>query len=833
MLRVSVAVALVAAVASGSSLWGADVAVTVKTDTVVNTINPQVYGHFFEHIYHSANGGIWGEAVWNRSFEQNNEGAMGPATWSTNGDVIAYAGTNESRILGGYEWRDFDFTLEARRTEGDQGIRIYFRSKGQNLGALTLGNAGQHRVERLGAAAGRGGGPVPSTLLADPVSGTLAAGWHKVRIRMEGAKLQVWLDGQQLFNVDTPVGGRGGGGRAGATMAASGPAPVQPLLPQGMIGLGSLGSRAEFRNILVTGLDGKVFWRGPIPTLVNNSVVEKWGVTGGTARVVNEPGQALNDARCLELTGNAQTVLTQPGFYVRANDPLEGSLWLKGKSGEVSVQFVEDGTNAVLSELALNVSSERWQECPLLLPISKTAEATLKITFKGEHQVMIDQVSLMPKSAKDNGGFRVDMYEAFAGLKPTVMRWPGGCYAETYFWKNGIGPQKDRKKGKQAWWEEFDPNALGTDEYIALSRKIGSEPLLVIQTGMHQVKPGGSRQDGDPIDTPEEWAPYIKEACEWIEYCNGPATSTWGKVRAANGHPEPFNVKLWEIDNELWRSRVISPEVYSRAVRLFSEAMKKQDPTITIIAHGGNGTDRAYNQPVVNNAADMFNVLSIHHYTQAPQYVTGVQAQDALYADVINLIKGSKNPSAKIYVSEWNAQTTDWRTGLYAGGILNTFEKYGEYITMAGPALMARHVSAHDWDNGFINFDNKGWFAGPNYVVMKLWRENFAPNRVAAEVQGVTAQNFNLIATKSADGRQAYLKAVNFSDEPMNVTTTVEGALKPTGATMKLVAPGSLQARNSMFEKDVIKAVDAPVTLNGNQVKFALPPNSAAVVQLK
>ena len=85
------------------------------------------------------------------------------------------------------------------------------------------------------------------------------------------------------------------------------------------------------------------------------------------------------------------------------------------------------------------------------------------------------------------------------------------------------------------------------------------------------------------------------------------------------------------------------------------------------------------------------------------------------------MIKKSANPKITVYVSEWNwRNTTDWRTGLYAGGILNTFEKYGENIKMAGPALMAREYTAHDWDNAFINFDAKTWYAGPNYVVMKL-----------------------------------------------------------------------------------------------------------------
>ena len=88
----------------------------------------------------------------------------------------------------------------------------------------------------------------------------------------------------------------------------------------------------------------------------------------------------------------------------------------------------------------------------------------------------------------------------------------------------------------------------------------------------------------------------------------------------------------WEIDNELWRSRQTDPAVYAKAVPLFTEAMKKVDPTITCIGHGGNALDRRYDQVLLDNAAASFDILSIHHYTDAPQFGNdGVRGQDGLY----------------------------------------------------------------------------------------------------------------------------------------------------------------------------------------------------------
>jgi alpha-N-arabinofuranosidase len=137
----------------------------------------------------------------------------------------------------------------------------------------------------------------------------------------------------------------------------------------------------------------------------------------------------------------------------------------------------------------------------------------------------------MPDSWKANGGFRPDLLKAVSELRPPVIRWPGGSFAGGYNWKNGIGPQEKRvgKKG----WDEFDPLRFGIDEFMALCRKVGAEPLICV--------------DARP-DKPQ----LLQDAQDFVEYCNGSSDSTWGKVRAQNGHAEPYRVKYWEIGNA-WR----------------------------------------------------------------------------------------------------------------------------------------------------------------------------------------------------------------------------------------------------------------------------------------
>ena len=121
-------------------------------------------------------------------------------------------------------------------------------------------------------------------------------------------------------------------------------------------------------------------------------------------------------------------------------------------------------------------------------------------------------------------------------------------------------------------------------------------------------------------------------------------------------------------------------------------------------------------------------------------------------------------------MSEWNAQSTDWRTGLYAAGLLNAFERSGDIVGMAAPALFLRHVSASAWDNAFMNFDQCGWFPAPNYVVMKLWRDAYASQEIA--VIGDPGP-LNVSAVRSPRDGTIRFKAVN----PAPAAVTVKLAL--------------------------------------------------------
>ncbi len=770
-----------------------DVELTIHADRVVNRIDEKVYGHFLEHIYHSCNGGLWGDLVWDRSFEGGGVGVM----WTRQDGFIAQEGGSDNvRLLfGDPRWTDYEFTVEARKTGGNEGFLVLVRAvNNREFYWANLGGWGNvaHQLER-----GIKGGDRWSGVGRRHDGRIETDRWYRIRARCEGSRVQVWLDDQQV--IDYTDDGQG---------------PVR-----GRAGVGTWQTQAQFRNFKVASLDGKTLYEAlpPLPEQ-EASVAPTWRPFGG-ATVTTATDDPLNGAQCRQIETVEQFAgLAQRPLAICAGEVYRGSIWVRGEAaGGLAVRLEADGQ--VLAEQSIAAPSSAWKEFPVeLKPMASSDSAELQIGVRGPGTIWLDQVSLMPESWRESGGCRPDLQQAIAELRPPVIRWPGGCFASAYRWKDGIGPQHKRQPYPLSIWDDRDVNSFGTDEFVAMCRRVGAEPLIVVNIGTPEWN--RSVMDND----------FMQEVLDWIEYCNGPADSRWGQVRAANGHPEPYGVKFWEIDNETWH---MSAETYAEWVNRFAPAMRKKHPSIKLAAcgsagYGEGGNGLAWNRVLIERCADKIDYLSIHHYEDPNRYADGPRAYEQFFRQTGELIAASKNPQLKIYVSEWNAQSTDWRTGLYCGGLLNAFERCGDVLAVGGPALFLRHVSATAWDNAFVNFDHRTWFPAPNYVVMKLWRDHYAPQRI--DLQGAL-DPLNAVATMSEDGKTLLVKAVNPSDAEVPVVLKLADRTVQD-ASLQLVAPGSLAARNTLEARDVVQPKTGAVQHDGSALRFSLPPLSCGVVEI-
>ncbi len=191
----------------------------------------------------------------------------------------------------------------------------------------------------------------------------------------------------------------------------------------------------------------------------------------------------------------------------------------------------------------------------------------------------------------DEIGLRKDVMQAIANLDPQIVRWPGGCYVSGYHWEDGVGPVRQPAFDKA--WRVEDNNHFGTDEFIALCRKIGAEPYICTNAGS---------------GTPEEMS-------NWVEYCNLSYEGKYAKRRIANGHVEPFKVKYWSIGNENYLPGEIGAKTaaeWGLYVRESAKMMKRVDPTIEVLA--ASVADLDWNLHLLREAGKYLDWISIHGY---------------------------------------------------------------------------------------------------------------------------------------------------------------------------------------------------------------------------
>ena len=204
-------------------------------------------------------------------------------------------------------------------------------------------------------------------------------------------------------------------------------------------------------------------------------------------------------------------------------------------------------------------------------------------------RVLADAFSLMPTDAAP-GGWRRDVIDALRRVKPSVLRFPGGCFASLHDWRDAIGPRNARKPENSWFWGDVNMNDVGTDEFLRLCEALGCEAMLVVNffhpgkrfylNSEYVLDKTELEAHGGDLTNITDIDAGIECARQWVEYCNGDVSTPMGALRAKNGHPEPYRVRYWEMDNETFRW--FPRDEYARTVVRYSRAMKAVDPDIQI-----------------------------------------------------------------------------------------------------------------------------------------------------------------------------------------------------------------------------------------------------------
>ncbi len=794
---------------------------TINTQNTILKIDERIYSHFLEHIYNSCNGGLWGELVWNRSLEAGKasgwkfeEGVLKQESMAT--DCRQVLG---SELQGESPWTDYDIRISAKKISGNEGFLIMFRVSpdGSSYYWLNLGGWGNRYVAiEKETPSSNGRRVIGGQKEIPPIEDGQV---YDIRVLVVGQNIKVFVNQELVheivdFESDAPK--------------------------SGCIGVGTWATKAEFGNILVRDLRRRKLFDLQDSAFVSFPPVDVryWKVVGAAEA---RTGDARNSSRYVRFNGNGK--LSQENFSFRKGETYDYSFWTRGK-GVVALNVGLD-QNEEIPINSFKTDSAEWikQTGEFTLPQSSdSASVSLQFASQRNESIDIDQISIFPRSWKENSdGLRPDLLKAIADIRPALIRWPGGCYASAYRWKSGIGSQDDRVAYPIELWNDVDVNSFGIDEFISLCRRSGAEPLMVVNVGTTQW----INAVGDPNLKSNDW---LQEVCDWVEYCNGDKSSKWGAIRAKNGRPEPYRVKYWEIDNEV-RSSDTPSDVYVKIINDLVPRMKAIDPSIQIIACGSWMGDRMrWDSDIVSGTAKNIDFISTHRYDNPDGYAFNPWDNERFFEAHREMIAKSDNPNIKIFNSEWNAQSTDWRTGLHAGGYLNCCERSADVVAICAPALFLRHKTATGWDNAFVNFDNSGWYPAPNYVVMKLWRDSFEPNLVemtsdAPELNGDNPV-VNAIATKSDDGKTICVKVVNNTERTIQFELSFDESVDLGDANVlaQIVTPNlqegenvkaKLQKRNSFENPNAIEPKELPTKIKDNKLFFSADSLSAFVIKIE
>ncbi len=422
------------------------------------------------------------------------------------------------------------------------------------------------------------------------------------------------------------------------------------------------------------------------------------------------------------------------GMNIKAGAKYNFSVFMRNVSGKgkpVRIVLAEPGRKPkILAEATLNVYDREWQKYEAVLTASEDCKnAMLQLLVLEMGELDVDMVNLVPQDTYHGHGIRKDLAEALEGLNPKFMRFPGGCVAhgggdgfwDTYRWKTTVGPKETRKALKNTWGYGQSME-VGYFEYFQLCEDMKMQPLPILPCGVScQGVNGGwgmwpkQAQKAVPMDEMDEW---VQDALDLIEWANGDVTTKWGAVRAAAGHPAPFNLKYLGIGNE----EKISPEFIERFKYMYDKVTKAY-PEIVIVGTAGPGS-HAGNQDyeAAWKLAEEIGlpIIDEHYYDPRQQFIDSRQYDNEFY----------KDKKCKVYLGEYSVQDkghgqmNQWGDALAEAIYLMHVERNADKVVMTSYAPLFAYKHNTNWNPDMIYFDNERPFFTCSYYVQQMFGQS-------------------------------------------------------------------------------------------------------------
>jgi len=451
-------------------------------------------------------------------------------------------------------------------------------------------------------------------------------------------------------------------------------------------------------------------------------------------------------------------------------------------------------------------------------------------------------------SIPNTRGIRNDVVKALKDIQIPNLRWPGGCFADEYHWKDGIGPRDKRPKMINTHWGGVtEDNSFGTHEFLDLCEQLDCEPYICGNVG------SGS----------------VEEMSQWVEYITSDGENPMSNLRKQNGHEKPWKVKFWGVGNESWGcGGNMTPEYYSDQYRRYATFCRNYgDNRLFKIACGSNGFDFNWTDVLMKNAGRQMQGLSLHHYTIPTndwgKKGSATQFDEAEYFNTItntllmeelirkhSTIMNNYDPQKRVglMVDEWGVwtdvepgtnpgflyQQNSLRDAIVAGINLNIFNNHCDRVKMSNIAQTVNVLQA------VILTDKEKMLLTPTYWVYYLYKVHqdatllpiFIKSAVY-ELNGKKMDAVNVSASKDASGK-IHITLVNIDpNKAQNIETELRGVTvkKVSG---KVLTSAKLTDYNSFDKPETVGIKDfSDAKISGGKLNVTLPSKSVVMLEIE
>lgn len=446
-------------------------------------------------------------------------------------------------------------------------------------------------------------------------------------------------------------------------------------------------------------------------------------------------------------------------------------------------------------------------------------------------------------------GVRTDVVDALKKLKVPNLRWPGGCFADTYHWKDGVGLRAKRPSIVNTWWGGVtEDNSFGTHDFLDLCEMLGAEPYLAGNVGSGTVQ----------------------ELAEWVQYVNFEGTSPMSKWRRENGRDKPWKVRFWGVGNEVWGcGGNMKPEYYANIYRQYATFMTGwSNGGMFRVASGANSDDYNWTEVMMRDIPhNMLEGVALHHYSvidwsagkkssatafSEQEYFTTMQR--ALRMEQLvqkhSTVMDKYDPAKKIalVVDEWGGwyetepgtngsflyQQNTLRDAMIAGVTLNIFNNHCDRVRMANLAQTINVLQA------VILTEGEKMLLTPTYHVMEMYNVHQDALMLPLHISTVdfSLGNEKLPAVSASASRDktgvTHISLVNIdSRQSQNLVIDLRGGAFAT-VKGRILTGKKLQDHNTFNEPDHVQPADFQgAALKENRLSVTLPPFSVVVLSVR